>query len=253
MQNKNIIVGNWKMNLTAKTAISLIKKIKSSLSRTDLNNCNVIVCPSFVHLQIVQKELIKNIALGCQNIFWEREGAYTGEISTKMAKNLKCKYAIIGHSERRNILNETDVMINKKIKQCQQESIIPILCVGERQEERQSGHTNRILKNQLLKAYHEINLTKFKEVIVAYEPIWAIGTKNPSSPIDANDAAIFIKEVIARNKRIKIENIKVLYGGSVDSHNISNFLNEEFIDGSLVGGASIKASSFTRIIKNSHK
>lgn len=252
--NKNIIIGNWKMNLKINSSQKLIKDIQRNLGQKDFENCNIIVCPSNIHLENVKSKIKTKISLGCQNLFWEKDGAYTGEISTSMMKNIGCKYAIIGHSERRIYLNETNEMINKKIKACQENNITPILCIGESASQRKNNKTKLFIKKQILSAYKGIDIKKFKNIIIAYEPIWAIGSSNPACPEDANEVATYIKNLLSDSyKNISENTISVLYGGSVNAKNINSFMNMNEIDGSLVGGESIKSTGFVGIIKNSYK
>lgn len=252
--DKSIIIGNWKMNLKINSSQKLIKDIQRNLSKKDFNCCEIIVCPSNIHLESVYNKMKTKISLGCQNLFWENDGAYTGEISAAMMKNINCKYAIIGHSERRNYIKETDEMINKKIRACQNNSITPILCIGESAKQRKDLNTRSFLKKQILSAYRGINFNNFRSIIIAYEPIWAIGSSNPANPEDANEIALYIKKLLINNyKNIDKKTINILYGGSVNAKNIKSFTDMNEIDGSLVGGESIKPAGFVGIIKNSYK
>jgi len=251
--NKKIIIGNWKMNLNSDSSLRLIKEIKKKTNKEDFKNTNVILCPSFIHLDAAKKILPKEIVLGSQNVFWEDEGAYTGEISPRMIKKIGCKYAIVGHSERRLILKETDDMVNKKVIACLNNNINPILCVGEDYQERKMKRTEVKIINQVVSGLKDVKREDIKKIIFAYEPIWAIGTDNPANPDDAEEVAIYIKKIIGRYKKYKEFNkIKVVYGGSVDSKNIRSFADMNNIEGSLVGGESLKAKAFTDIIKNSY-
>ncbi len=252
--NKITIIGNWKMNLRNSSSNNLINQIQTKLNNNDYHHANIIVCPSFIHLLPVKSELNIKIKLGCQDLFWENDGAYTGEISAPMVKDAGCKYAIIGHSERRMNLNESDNMINKKIIACFNNQITPIVCIGETIKQRKYNQTLKVLKNQILSAFKNISPNKFKNIYLAYEPIWAIGSNRPASPRDAKKAAIYIKNtVLKKYKALKNDFIKVLYGGSVNAQNIRSFTEIEEIDGVLVGGESISSSGFVKLINNSYK
>lgn len=216
------------------------------------NKIAAVVCPPFIYLSELKKT---NLKFGAQNCFWENPpaggGAYTGEISPLMLKNLGCDYVIIGHSERRRYLQETDEMINKKLKAVAAAGLMPILCVGETLEQRKIGAAKQIVAKQLKGALKQLSTFNFQlpTLIVAYEPVWAIGTGMPCKVVDAAEMIKFIKKIL--NSKFQILNSIVLYGGSVDSKNIKSFLEKKEIDGALVGGASIKDSGreFTKMIK----
>ena len=178
--------------------------------------------------------------MGAQDLFWEEKGAFTGEISPLMLKNLGCEYVIIGHSERRK-LGETDEMINKKIKAAIKAKLKPILCIGETEMGRKSGRTFEVLKNQLKKAFNNLTIEQFSNLTIAYEPIWAIGTGNPCLPVDAKKVFLFMQKLFGKTP--------VLYGGSVNSENAINYIREVGFSGLLVGGASLDAKEFIRIVK----
>lgn len=252
--NKVTIIGNWKMNLRKSSSKILINEIQNKLNNEDYYHADIIVCPSFIHLMTVQSELNKKIKLGCQNLFWQNDGAFTGEISAPMIKDAGCRYAIIGHSERRIYLSESDDMINKKIIACLNNQITPIICIGETMKQRKNNQTLKVLKKQILLAFENISFNKLKNIIFAYEPIWAIGSNQPASPQDAKRAAIYIKNtMLDKYKALKNDFVKVLYGGSVNAQNIRSFTKIEEIDGVLAGGESINSSGFARLIKNSYK
>ena len=243
--NEKIIIANWKMNLPI---LSEWKEIKGQ------DGVEIVICPPFTHIEELARLLKgKNIKLGAQNCFGENQGAYTGEISPLMLKNLGVEYVIVGHSERRNYLGETDEMIAKKIKAVIENKLTPILCIGETLEQRKRGLTKEIIKNQVQKDLKEIkNLKlKIKNLVVAYEPVWAIGTGNYCQPEDASEIIIFIKTTL--NSKFHIPNSKALYGGSVDSKNIAGYIKYPAIDGALVGGASIKIEEFKKIINEISK
>jgi len=243
---KSLIAGNWKMYKTPAESINfvseLVKNIKSYEDR------DVLICPPFTSLYPVSK-IIKNSAvkLGAQNVYFENEGAYTGEISPLMLKDTGVEYVICGHSERRNIFGESDEIINKKVKKVVETGMNAILCVGEKLEEREKGETFNVIENQVKRCLEGFD--KFENLVIAYEPVWAIGTGKTALPSQAEEVHIFIRELIAKiyNKDIA-ENLIILYGGSVKPENIDQLMKEKNIDGVLVGGACLKVESFLRII-----
>jgi len=226
------------MYLDEKQSVALVKK----LNKLSLKH-KFIICPSFTAIEPVSRVLdFKKANLASQDAFWADFGAYTGEVSAIDLKRLKCKYIILGHSERRKYFSETYDIVNKKLKHILEVGLTPIVCVGESAEERKAGQTLAVIKKQLDQAFRGIE--KGRAAIVAYEPIWAIGTGNPETPEDANK----IQEAI--KKYLKSEKIKVLYGGSVDAKNYKSFLIEKNIDGLLIGGASVKLNEISKIIQN---
>lgn len=242
-----IIAGNWKMNNTVDEAIKLVNDLKSEVAKTDVK---VVICCPFTLLNQLKKEIEgSRIKLGAQNLHWEDKGAYTGEISAEMLKEQGVEYVIIGHSERRQYFNETDETVNKKVIKALEKELIPILCVGETLEEREANKTYEIVKGQILKALENISDEQMKNIVVAYEPIWAIGTGMTASPEDANAVIAYIREVVKDKYGEDIsELVPIQYGGSVKSTNATEIMNQEDIDGALVGGASLKAEEFLGII-----
>ncbi|KUK10067.1 MAG: Triosephosphate isomerase [Clostridia bacterium 41_269] len=243
-----LIVGNWKMNLTTKEAASLVEKLKSRFS--NIEGVEVAVCPPFTSLETVSK-LCKesSIHVGAQNMFWEEQGAYTGEISPLMLKDLGCKYVILGHSERRQFFGETNENVSRKVKSALKHNIIPIICVGETLAQREAGETDRVCREQLQESLKGIDNLEGNEIVVAYEPVWAIGTGKTASPKDADHVANFIRLILANMYSAKTaERVRILYGGSVKPENIVEFMAQPNIDGALVGGASLKADSFGEIV-----
>jgi len=244
MLNNKLIIANWKLNpQTAKEAVDLAKKIDSE---------NSVICPPFPFLGAVLK-IIKKSKLGAQNVFWEDKGAYTGEVSAAMLKSFGVEYVITGHSERRRHLGETDEMISKKIKAALENDLIPILCIGETLEQRKAGKVEEVIENQIKKDLERIlNLkSKILNLVMAYEPVWAIGTGIPCEPEEAARIHRFIRETL--NAKLYTLNPKIIYGGSVDSKNIEGFLKYNEIEGALVGGASINAEEFQKILKIANK
>lgn len=249
MGKRNILVaGNWKMFKTSSEATLLVKELKDNLK--EVNGINVVICPSYGSLCTVKKELKgSRIAMGAQNCHWDDEGAYTGEVSAKMLAELGCEYVIIGHSERRNLFRETDEIINMKLKQALKEGLTPILCLGESWQERESGNTEKVLEEQLKKGLNGINKDSMAKVVIAYEPVWAIGSGKNATPEQAQQAHQSIRRVLKELYGADAsENALVIYGGSVNPENAKELLTAEEIDGALVGGASLNGEQFIKII-----
>jgi triosephosphate isomerase len=247
---KNVIAGNWKMNNDLKESEKLIVELKNLL-QNEKPNCDVIVCPPYTSLSEASK-LLKGsqIKLGAQNMHFEDSGAFTGEISASMLKSVGCEYVILGHSERRTIFGESDEVINKKIKKALSAGLKAIFCVGELLEERENGTTNDVVKRQVLKGLDGISADNMKNIIVAYEPVWAIGTGKTASPAQAQEVHEFIRDLIEIDYSLEVANeLTIQYGGSVKPDNAKVLLSQKDIDGALVGGACLKADSFLGIIK----
>ncbi|EYE89076.1 triosephosphate isomerase [Fervidicella metallireducens AeB] len=244
---KAIIAGNWKMHNTPKESVKLIMELKDKVKDA---NCEVVVCPTFTSLaQVLTLVENTNIKVGAQNMHYEESGAYTGEISPVMLKELGVKYVILGHSERRQYFHEGDDLINKKIKSALTHELIPILCVGETLEERESGVTFEKIKTQLEEDLHGIEAGKIADIVIAYEPIWAIGTGKTATASDANEVIKYIREQIKKIAGEEIgDKIRILYGGSVKASTIKEQMAQSDIDGALVGGASLKADEFSAIV-----
>ncbi len=244
-----LIAGNWKMNKTIGEAIELAQKLVDALK--DVNDRDILICPPFTALHSVY-QVIKdtNIKLGAQDVFYENSGAFTGEISPIMLKDVGCEYVIIGHSERRHIIGETDELINKKVKAAINNGLKVILCVGELLEEREAGKTLEVVKTQVEKGLEGVSSEEMKNVVIAYEPVWAIGTGKTAKPEDAQEVHAYIRELLSKlySKEIADETI-IQYGGSVKASNIDGLMAMPDIDGALVGGASLVAEEFTRIVK----
>lgn len=245
---KKLIAGNWKMNNNAEESISLIKSLKTKLK--NIHDVEVAVCPSFVCLSDAARELKgSTIELGAQNLYFEEKGAFTGEVSPLMLKGI-CKYAIIGHSERRNIFRETDELINKKLISALEHNLIPIFCIGEKLDEREKGIEKNIVQNQLKKGLEGIGKYKIAKIVIAYEPVWAIGTGKNATPEQAQEMHAFIRSMLKKNYGSDIASqIRILYGGSVKPDNIEGLIRQKDIDGALVGGASLDAEGFAKIIR----
>lgn len=243
-----IIAGNWKMNKTISEGVDFVKEIKHLGDNTDVE---VVVCVPFVSLLSVKKELeASNIKLGAQNIHFEENGAYTGEISPLMLKEIGVDYAIIGHSERREYFNETNETVNKKVKSSLAHDIKPIVCVGETLEEREDNSAKEKIKTQITKGLEDVSKDDMKNIVLAYEPIWAIGTGKTASSEDANEMISYIRNLIRDKYDEEIsEEVRIQYGGSVKPNNVTEIMNEPDIDGALVGGASLKKDDFTELVR----
>jgi triosephosphate isomerase len=247
---KIVIAGNWKMNNDLTQSEKLIVELKNLL-QNEKPNCDVIVCPPFTSLFEASK-LLKGsqIKLGAQNMHFEESGAFTGEVSASMLKSAGCEYVILGHSERRTIFGETDELINKKIKKALSAGLKPIFCVGEILEERETGITNDVVKRQILNGLTGITEAEMKNIIIAYEPVWAIGTGKTATPAQAQEVHEFIRDLIEIEYSLETANdVTIQYGGSVKPDNAKELISQRDIDGALVGGACLKADSFLGIIK----
>ena len=246
---KPIIGGNWKMNKTLKEAIDLAEELVLSLK--DYDPVEVVIFPPFTCLHEVHKIVEgTSIRLGAQNMFWEEKGAYTGEISPSMLVDVGCSYVILGHSERRNYFKETDAEINKKIKAALKFDLTPVVCVGEKLEERKKGLAEKVVESQLKGCFSGLDPSQIERVVIAYEPVWAIGTGETATPEQAQKIHEFIRKVLRELAGEKVANsVRVKYGGSVKPDNIKDLMAEEDIDGALVGGASLNLDSFIKIVK----
>lgn len=246
---KKVIAGNWKMNKTPDEAVQLVRDLKEGIA--DVRKATVILCPPFIALQAVG-EIIKgsNMKLGAQNLHWETKGAFTGETSAQMLKSVGCEYVIIGHSERRRYFKETDELINKKVKKALEFELTPILCVGETLEERDRGVTQEVVERQVKGCLRDLTNEEVGGMIIAYEPVWAIGTGRNATPEQAVEVHQLIRGLIAELYDDAVaEKLIIQYGGSVTPENAHSLLSQSQIDGALVGGASLKADSFRQIVK----
>lgn len=246
---KNIIAGNWKMNKTFDEASELSRLIARDYA--ECTSVDIVLCPSFTSIKAVSDIVSETqIQIGAQNFSHENDGAFTGEISYTMLKNLFVKYVILGHSERREYFNESDELINKKLTKALDKNLKPIVCVGESLDERESGITKDIIKNQIDLCLLNIPSEKFSEIIIAYEPIWAIGTGKTATADQAQDVHSFIRQRIYDQFGSEAANIvRIQYGGSMKASNAQELLSQPDIDGGLIGGASLDAQSFGEIIK----
>lgn len=248
---RTIIAGNWKMNKDIHESKDLIVKILSGL-QTINSNCEVVICPPFTSLSEAAS-MIKNtrVKLGAQNLHYEESGAFTGEISAKMLLSAGCEYVIIGHSERRTLFGEKDDLINRKIKRALMNGLKPIFCVGELLEEREKNITERVIETQVVNGLENLLPDQLNDLVVAYEPVWAIGTGKTATPEQAEEVHVFIRKLVGDRFSAKLaEDLPILYGGSVKPENSAELLNKENVDGALVGGACLEAESFLKIIKS---
>jgi len=242
---KSLLIANWKMNMDIKEAISFINNFKKYIR--NIKNADIVICPPFTILNKINESIKNtNIKLGAQNMYFEEEGAFTGEISALMLRDVGCEYVILGHSERRKYFDENDELINKKIKTALKNNLRPILCIGETLEERNNNKTMKIIKNQLMNCLKNIDETGMKNITIAYEPIWAIGTGKNATPSQAEEVHKFIRKLLS-NMYKNSNNVRIIYGGSVKGNNIKELISMKNINGALVGGASLDPKSFSCI------
>lgn len=250
---KPIVGGNWKMHLGSpedarQVLEELIKNVK------EIKNVDIVVCPPYTALPEATLLKVTNIKLGAQNMYYEGKGAYTGEVSPLYLKDLGVEYVILGHSERRNIFGETDEMVNKKLKKALSMELYPIVCIGEHLEERKAGNTKKVIKTQINGSFKDIEKEEMLKTVIAYEPIWAIGTGETATPEQAVEVHKFIRETLEKKYDKEVsESLRIQYGGSIKPHNAEELFSQEDIDGGLVGGASLEAKSFAQIIKAAEK
>jgi triosephosphate isomerase len=248
---KTIIAGNWKMYKTISQAIELANGLKRTLFNLDSQAIDIVICPPFTVLGEVSEVIAdSNIQLGAQDAHWDDEGAFTGEVSCVMLKDVGCKFVIIGHSERRLYFGETNESVNKKIKAALKHGLTPLVCVGETISEREFGKTFRVLDDHVQNGLQEISKEDVLKVIIAYEPVWAIGTGKTATAAQAQEAQKYIRDLLVKmyNKDIASQ-VRIQYGGSVKPENIAELLNQPDVDGVLVGGASLTLDSFATIVQ----
>ncbi|MDR3256458.1 MAG: triose-phosphate isomerase [Endomicrobium sp.] len=247
---KPLMAGNWKMNKTIPEAISVVKALKSAVA--DVTDVEILICPTFTALYAVSNEVKdSNINIGAQSLFWETKGAFTGEVSPVMVKDTGCSYVIIGHSERRQYFGETDEIINKKMKAAITIGLTPIVCIGETLKERECNITFKVIEKQTRGGLTGLTLEQAALVVIAYEPVWAIGTGKTATPDQAQEVHAFVRKIYAEMYKDAAEKIRILYGGSVNSGNVSELMKKPDIDGGLVGGASLEVESFAKLVKYS--
>lgn len=244
---KPIIAGNWKMHKSVADGVAFVSAVKSEVAGTDVET---VICAPFTLLpSLVEAVKGTNIKIGAQNMHFEDKGAFTGEVSADMLLDIGVTHVIIGHSERRQYFAETDETVNKKAIKALAKGLVPIICCGETLEQREAGETKTLVKGQIEKAYAGISAVDAVKTVVAYEPIWAIGTGKTASSQDANDVIAYIREVLETAYGVDIsEEIRIQYGGSVKPSNVEEIMNEADIDGALVGGASLEPSDFIELV-----
>lgn len=244
---KPIIAGNWKMFKTRDEAIKFILDVNDKMPSNEV--VDSVICSQFTVLRCLAKRQGENLRIGAQNMHFKDEGAYTGEVSGLMLKSIGTTYVIIGHSERRAMFNETDETVNLKLKKAFEVELLPILCVGESLEQRETGKTEEVLKNQIVKDLEGLTKEQVKELVIAYEPIWAIGTGKTATSQIADETCGFIRKTVGELFGEEVsEAIRIQYGGSVKTSNIEELMSMPNIDGALIGGASLKAEDFIKLV-----
>jgi len=246
---KPIVAGNWKMNKTVAEAIDLAQDIKRDLGT--VSGVDIVLCPPFTALKAVGDVVTgSHVDLGAQNMHWETSGAYTGEVAPGMLRELFCHYVILGHSERRAYFHESDEVVNKKVKAALAANLHPIVCVGELLEDRDAGRTEQVVETQLRGSLAGLSTREWVDVIIAYEPVWAIGTGRTASPEQAQDVHAFIRGVIKDMADAAVaDSVRIQYGGSMKPSNAKELLSQPDIDGGLIGGAALDVRSFVDIVR----
>lgn len=248
---KTIIAGNWKMYKTIGEAIELANGLKRELYDLDPDQTDIVLCPPYTALSEVSEVIAdSNLLLGAQDVFWQEEGAFTGEVSCKMLKDIGVSFVIIGHSERRQYFGETNESVNKKLKSALKAGLMPIMCVGETLAEREKNLTFQVLEDHLSGGLREITEQDLEKIVIAYEPVWAIGTGKTASAQQAQEAQKYIRDLVVKlyNKEAA-GSLRIQYGGSVKPENIAELIQQPDVDGALVGGASLNIDSFSAIVK----
>jgi triosephosphate isomerase (TIM) len=246
---KKILAANWKMNLTSSEAQSYFETFCSEIGQ--VNDVEVVIIPAFTAIPalVSASERLPAVRIGAQNMHWEKSGAFTGEVSAPMLRALYVKYVIVGHSERRSLFGETDEIVNRKVKAALDAGLRPIFCVGETLQERDGGRVEEVLRTQISEGLKEVGQKDYPEIVVAYEPCWAIGTGRSATPAEAEQAHAFIRSVLAELSGTSIaDRVRIQYGGSVKPENAEDLMRQKNIDGALIGGASLDPRSFARII-----
>lgn len=250
---KTVIAGNWKLNKTIRESLELVTLLKRDVAESE--SVEVIVCPVYTALAEVAEVCEDSpIQVGAQDLYWEDQGAFTGEVSAPLLKDAGCRFVIIGHSERRQFFNETDATVNKKIRAALASGLTPIVCCGELLAERESGKTEAVLERQIRGAYADLSEEQTAATYVAYEPVWAIGTGKVATPDQAQEAHLFVRNLLSSLYSSKTsDSMPILYGGSVKAENVGELLTRPDVDGALVGGASLDAAGFSKIIRVSQE
>lgn len=245
-----IVAGNWKMNLNRTESIQLIKDLNKELENVSLDKNRVIVAPPYINLIPVLETVNNKVEVASQNMYFAKSGAFTGEISADMLKDVGIKTAIIGHSERREYFNETDAILKLKVDNALAEGMEVIFCFGEKLEEREANNHFKVVKSQLENALFHLDASNYKNIVLAYEPVWAIGTGKTASPEQAQEIHAFVREVLTKKYTNEVaESVSILYGGSVKPANAKEIFSKPDVDGGLIGGAALKAKDFTAIIE----
>lgn len=252
-QRKDLIVGNWKMNATHLDAIQMIQKLSYRLDPDDYDRVEVVVAPPFTALRSAQTVIEADrmlIELGAQHVYWEESGAYTGEVSALMLSRLAVRYVLVGHSERRQHFGESDLDVNKRVRAILKHDMTPVVCIGESLDQREAGDERNVVRSQLGGGLSRLTADQLEKVVIAYEPVWAIGTGRNASPDDAGNMAEFIRESLIEIGSSDIaEGVRILYGGSVNAGNVRDLMAKKHIDGALVGGASLDPDQFAAIVR----
>ena len=248
---KKIVAANWKMNMTQREAVRFVDSLVLELD--DVRDVEVVIVPPFIMIPKVAELLeakAQSIRLGAQNMYWEKSGAFTGEVSAAMLRDFFVHYVVLGHSERRHYFGETDEVVNKKVRAALEATLRPIVCVGETLEQRDKGNVEKILSIQLRGSLKELSEKELQETVVAYEPVWAIGTGRNATPEQAQEAHAFIRHTLSEmSDEATADRIRIQYGGSVKPENAHDLMTQPDIDGALVGGASLDPRSFAEIVK----
>ena len=250
MMRKKIVAANWKMNMTQAESARFVEALLLELN--EISDVEVVIVPPFTAIPKVTESLGKaqEIKVGAQNMHWERNGAFTGEISGPMLRDLFVRYVVIGHSERRTLFGETDKIVNRKVRAAHDSALRPIVCIGETLEQREKGNVDKILSIQLRGSLAGLDAKELQETVIAYEPVWAIGTGRNATPAEAQDAHAFIRQTLGElSDDATAERIRIQYGGSVKPDNVRTLMSQPDIDGALVGGASLDPRSFADIVK----
>jgi len=252
---KTIIAGNWKMYKTISQAIELAVGLKRELFELNSQDIDILLCPPFTALTEVAEVIVdSNIQLGAQDVYWQDEGAFTGEVSALMLKDAGARFVIIGHSERRQFFGETNESVNKKIKAALKHELTPIVCVGESLRERENKKTFQVLDGHIQNSLNDIEEADMRKIVIAYEPVWAIGTGKTATPLQAQEAQNYIRVLLSKmyNKDVA-DSVRIQYGGSIKPENITELMQQPDVDGGLVGGASLTVGSFAEIVKQASR
>jgi triosephosphate isomerase len=251
---KKIVAANWKMNMTQAESAAFVKSLLLDLG--DITDIEVVIVPPFTAIAKVMEALgpSQNIKVGAQNMHWEPNGAFTGEISAALLRDLFVRYVVLGHSERRTLFGETDEIVNRKVRAAHEATLRPIVCVGETLEQRDKGNVEKILSIQLRDSLAGLSEKELQETVVAYEPVWAIGTGRNATPVQAQEAHAFIRDTLGKmSDEATAERVRIQYGGSVKPENAHELMCQPDIDGALVGGASLDPRSFAQIVKSARE